>query len=173
MSRRLFQALASLIFLSSVAFGQGIIIPDDCHRCPPRPPIPRPHPLPRVLKVKSINISTKIDSQVATTRVEQVFLWFYVGSDHPDIPGFRPLLVVVSVAVVVLEYALAFGMPFRSARRYLVWLGLAFHAVIYITLPVFTFSATMVLLYLAYFDADAVDRVIGRLQGSQPPRQPT
>ena len=73
MSRRLFQALASLIFLSSVAFGQGIIIPDDCHRCPPRPPIPRPHPLPRVLKVKSINISTKIDSQVATTRVEQVF----------------------------------------------------------------------------------------------------
>ena len=73
MSRRLFQALASLIFLSSVAFGQGIIIPDDCHRCPPRPPIPRPHPLPRVLKVKSINISAKIDSQVATTRVEQVF----------------------------------------------------------------------------------------------------
>ena len=38
-----------------------------------RPPIPRPHPIPRVLKVKSIKISTRIEAQVATTRVEQVF----------------------------------------------------------------------------------------------------
>ena len=39
---------------------------------------------------------------------------------------------------------------------------------IYVTLPVYTFSATMALLYLAYFDADAVDRVIARLQGIAP-----
>ena len=44
--------------------------------------------------------------------------------------------------------------------------GLAFHAIIYVTLPVYTFSATMALLYLAYFDADAVDKVIARLQGT-------
>jgi Ca-activated chloride channel homolog len=68
--------LSSLVFVClfySAAAGQGIIIPDDCHRCPPRPPVPRPQPLPRVLKVKSVGVTTKIASQVATTRVEQVF----------------------------------------------------------------------------------------------------
>jgi Ca-activated chloride channel family protein len=73
MMRLFLQALALTVLFSAPAFGQGIIIPDDCHRCPPRPPIPRPQPLPRVLKVKSISITTKIDTQVATTRVEQVF----------------------------------------------------------------------------------------------------
>ncbi|WP_292330073.1 HTTM domain-containing protein [Mesorhizobium sp.] len=96
-------------------------------------------------------------------RLEQIFLWFYAGSDYPS--GFAWLATIVSVAVVVLEYGLAFGLPFRATRRYLVLPGLAFHAIIYVTLPVYTFSATMALLYLAYFDADAVDRVIARLQG--------
>ena len=71
MKKRLLLALALAICVSSLASAQGIIVPDDCHRCPPhpRPPVP----LPRVLKVKSVKITTKIDSQVATTRVEQVF----------------------------------------------------------------------------------------------------
>ncbi|TIU39068.1 MAG: hypothetical protein E5W31_07930, partial [Mesorhizobium sp.] len=84
-------------------------------------------------------------------RLEQIFLWFYAGSDYPS--GFAWLATIVSVAVVVLEYGLAFGLPFRATRRYLVLPGLAFHAIIYVTLPVYTFSATMALLYLAYFDA--------------------
>lgn len=98
-------------------------------------------------------------------RIEHIFLWYYAGSDYPALPGLPALAMVTAVAVVLLEYALAFGLPFRRTRRYLVWAGLAFHAVIYVTLPVFTFSATMILLYLAYFDADDVDRVIQRLQG--------
>jgi uncharacterized membrane protein YidH (DUF202 family) len=98
-------------------------------------------------------------------RLEHIFLWYYVGSDYPQIPGLPVLAMVTAFAVVALEYALAFGLPFRRTRRYLVWPGLAFHAVIYVTLPVYTFSATMMLLYLAYFDADEVDRVIRRLQG--------
>ena len=71
MKKRLLFAFALAVCLSSLASAQGIIVPDDCHRCPPhpRPPVP----LPRVLKVKSVKITTKIDSQVATTRVEQVF----------------------------------------------------------------------------------------------------
>lgn len=36
-------------------------------------PIPRPVPIPRVLKIKSIKITTKIQAQVAATTVEQVF----------------------------------------------------------------------------------------------------
>jgi len=99
-------------------------------------------------------------------RLEAIFLWYYAGSDYPA--GLAWLATIVSLAVVVLEYGLAFGLPFRATRRYLVLPGLAFHAIIYLTLPVYTFSATMALLYLAYFDADAVDKVIARLQGIGP-----
>ena len=57
---------------SSRANAQGIIIPIVCElgRVRPRP---RPQPLPNALPVKSINIDAKIDAQVATTHVEQVF----------------------------------------------------------------------------------------------------
>lgn len=97
-------------------------------------------------------------------RIEAIFLWYYAGSDYPAwLAWFAPL---ASFCVVALEYSLAFGLPFRRIRRYLLLPGLAFHAIIYVTLPVYTFSATMALLYLAYFDADAVDKVIARLQGS-------
>lgn len=73
MSARFLNALLVLLFVSVAVSAQGIIIPDECHRCPPHPPIPRPRPLPRVLKVKSTKITTRIESQVATTKVEQVF----------------------------------------------------------------------------------------------------
>ena len=52
---------------------QGVIIPNPCDRRPCRPPMPRPVPLPNVLPVKSIKLDTKINGQVATTHVEQVF----------------------------------------------------------------------------------------------------
>ena len=96
-------------------------------------------------------------------RIEAIFLWYYAGSDYPA--GLAWLATIVSFAVVALEYCLAFGLPFRRTRRYLVVPGLAFHSIIYLSLPVYTFSATMALLYLAYFDADAIDKIIARLQG--------
>lgn len=73
MSARFLHTLLVILFVSAMASAQGIIIPDECHRCPPQPPMPRPRPLPRVLKVKSTRITTKIESQVATTKVEQIF----------------------------------------------------------------------------------------------------
>ena len=51
---------------------QGVIIPIVCDIRPCRP-LPRPQPLPNALPVKSINIDAKINGQVATTHVEQVF----------------------------------------------------------------------------------------------------
>lgn len=65
--------VAFVLFTYPVALGQGIIVPRDCNECWPRPPVPRPRPVPRVLKIKSVKIETRIESQVATTRVEQVF----------------------------------------------------------------------------------------------------
>jgi len=66
--------LISLCFGASlVAQGQGVIVPGPCGRCP-RPPRPMPPmALPRALPITSIKIATKIQSQVATTHVEQVF----------------------------------------------------------------------------------------------------
>src|SRR5262245_59664402 len=69
--------LTVLFLACGSVLAQGIIVPGECQRCPPRPiPLPRPippRPLPRVLKIKSVKITATIESQVATTRVEQVF----------------------------------------------------------------------------------------------------
>ena len=62
------------LFFAPAASAQGVIIPIVCDVRPCRPrPIPRPVPLPNVLPVKSIQLDTRINGQVATTRVEQVF----------------------------------------------------------------------------------------------------
>lgn len=72
MRLRMLALFALMIFFGGTAYAQGVIIPQECHRCPPGPR-PIPQPLPRVLNVKSVKITTKVDSQVATTKVEQVF----------------------------------------------------------------------------------------------------
>ena len=67
-------ALFGALGLIQSVQAQGVIIPIVCDVRPCRPrPIPRPIPLPNVLPVKSIMLDTKINGQVATTRVEQVF----------------------------------------------------------------------------------------------------
>ena len=67
----LFLLFASL-FLALSTHAQGVIIPI---RCDVRPCITRPvtQPFPSVLPVKSIELNTKIEGQVATTHVEQIF----------------------------------------------------------------------------------------------------
>ena len=76
MSLRLFVFAACFavtgLFSALPTFGQGIIIPIVCDVRPCRP-IPRPVQFPNVLPVKSIQLDTKINGQVATTHVEQVF----------------------------------------------------------------------------------------------------
>src|ERR687884_465234 len=62
--------LVLFALVSATADAQGVIVPGPCTRCPDGP---RPAPLPRALPVKSITIDTKINAQVATTHVEQVF----------------------------------------------------------------------------------------------------
>jgi Ca-activated chloride channel homolog len=66
-------SLISIITINTNA--QGVIIPRPCMRCPgpPPSPVPPPSPLPNALPVKSIKINSKIDGQVATTHVEQIF----------------------------------------------------------------------------------------------------
>jgi hypothetical protein len=67
--------------------------------------------------------------------------------------------------VMVLEFALAFGLPPARTRRYLVIPGLLMHGMFYLLLPVKTYSITIILLYLAYFDANKVHKIIDQLGG--------
>jgi hypothetical protein len=65
-----FAALFSVLSVNA----QGVIIPIFCdvRPCNPRP-VPRPIPIPNALPVKSIQIDTRINGQVATTHLEQIF----------------------------------------------------------------------------------------------------
>jgi len=69
---QIFFLLCAGLFFSLSVNAQGVIIPIICDRrpCVPRP---RPVPFPANLPVKSININTKIEGQVSTTHLEQVF----------------------------------------------------------------------------------------------------
>lgn len=96
-------------------------------------------------------------------RLQHIFTTYYGSSDPPAVPFFAEAMQVLAVLTVVVEYALGVGLWFARTRPWAVLLGIVFHAIIYVTLPVFTFSATMILLYLAFFDPEAVDRVIARL----------
>jgi len=63
-------ALFVLTSAAALLQAQGIIVPGPCQRCPD---MPRPMNLPRSLPIKSIKIDAKINSQLATTHVEQIF----------------------------------------------------------------------------------------------------
>src|SRR5262249_9388211 len=96
-------------------------------------------------------------------KLESQMLFYVFDSDPPQIPAFRMLMASASFATIALELALAIGLWFRRARGPLVILGMGFHLLIYLTLPVITFSITTCLVYLAYFDPDDVHRAIDRI----------
>jgi hypothetical protein len=99
--------------------------------------------------------------------LELVAMSLYLGSDYPQSPLFHASMVSLSWMTVVLEYSLAFGLFVPRLRKWLIPAGVVFHAIIYVTLPVATFSATMWLLYLAFLDPDRVHAFLDRLGGAR------
>ena len=75
--RKILAASAFIIAFFGTFIGaanaQGVIVPIICERAPRCLPPPRPIIVPLQLPVKSIKIDTKINAQVATTHVEQIF----------------------------------------------------------------------------------------------------
>jgi hypothetical protein len=96
----------------------------------------------------------KLESQLAA---------FVFDSDPPSVPGWHALVLAGSIGTVVLEYLLAVGLWFPPLRRWLIPIGIAFHILIYLTLPVTIFSALSCLLYVTYIDADEVHAAIERI----------
>lgn len=97
-------------------------------------------------------------------RLEMLAGALYFGSDFPQSPLYHSVMVFLSWATVVLEYLLAFGLFVPRLREPLLLAGFLFHAIIYVTLPMFTFSATMWVLYLAFLDPDDVHAFLDRLR---------
>lgn len=98
-------------------------------------------------------------------RMEHIAMYFYTGSQRPTQPLFAPLMTAIAIGTVALEYYLAVGLWIRRWQRFTIPLAIAFHLLIYITVPVATFSLTMCLLFLLFLPPDdvhaAVDRVLG------------
>ena len=98
-------------------------------------------------------------------RLEALFMYYYSGSTYPDMIGFHALMIVLSILTVALDYILAFGLIFEATRKWLIIPGLIFHGILYLFLPVFTFTVTVWLLYLAYLNADKVHAFIDTMHG--------
>lgn len=121
------------------------------------------------LQLSAIYIYTAWDKTywgfLSGDRLEHHTMWFYLGSEFPDSAAVHTLFMLIAMFTVALEYALGVGLLFGRTRKWLVIPGLLLHGAFYVLLPVSTYSATVWVLYLAYFDPDAVHRVIERLSG--------
>jgi len=95
--------------------------------------------------------------------LERTLAELYFGSDPMPIPGWRQFMAFSAWTTVILEYGLAVGLWWAPARRYLIPVAIAFHFMLYIVLPVSTFTFTMCVLLMAFVDADAVDEFLERL----------
>lgn len=93
-------------------------------------------------------------------RLEQIAMSLYFGSDPPQAPIYAIATVLAAWLVTLLELALGLGFLLGKTPRWLLLAGVALHATLYLSLPVGTFSATMICLYLAALDPDAVHRAL-------------
>ena len=88
-------------------------------------------------------------------RLQHHFHALFWGSDAPG-AWFGPTMLVLAVLTVALEYALAIAPWIARVRTPALLAGVALHASFYLLLPVGTFSAAMVLLYLAWLPPEDV-----------------
>lgn len=118
------------------------------------------------LQVSAMYLWTAYDKLTAEwlsgDRILEIGLTLYTLSE--PIPGSGVFAPVAAVGAVALELALVVGLWHSRARRWLLPAGVAFHALIYVSLSVQTFSVLVVALYLVFLDPDAVHETLDRLQ---------
>lgn len=101
-------------------------------------------------------------------RLEQILVWHYSGRWLEDYVMVPHALVLASIAVVIVEYFLAFAIHVRKLQPIAIPMAIALHGIFYVMLPVETYSITMIVLYLAVVDPAAVHRFMDRMQGHAP-----
>lgn len=125
-----------------------------------------------VLQLAALYFWTAFDKSdwawVSGQRLEQIVTWFYAGRPLGIVVQYPLLLSGLAILVVAVEYGLAIGLFVRAWHWVVIPVGLALHGGFYLLLPVGTYSITMMVLYLAVPDPDALHRFLDRLQGHAP-----
>lgn len=123
------------------------------------------------LQVSVLYLATSYDKLnpafLSGERLEHQYMSLYVGSDYPTWSAFSLVAQVLAVATIALEAALGIGLWWPRARLVLIPIGILFHGLLFVSLPVGTFSCTMWLYYLAFLNPDAVHRFLDD-QGRSP-----
>lgn len=99
-------------------------------------------------------------------RMQQIYSHYYGGADLPDSWLFAATMFALAWFTIVAELLLGPGLVFKRVRPWALGCGVLLHAGIYLTVPVFTFTMTMFVLYLAVVDPERIHRVIDELLGN-------
>lgn len=100
--------------------------------------------------------------------MDQVFRSVYLGSDWALFPGYSTFMLVFTWFAILVEPFVMVALWWPRLRLPGVIVGSLFHLLLYWSLPVGTFSLTVIVLYLAAFDADAVHRFVDRMNEPEP-----
>lgn len=123
-----------------------------------------------VLQLSALYFWTAVDKTDAAflsgERLEQIFVWSFSGRLLEVLLISPALLAALSITVVIVEYFLAFAILTKRWLHVAMLIGLCMHATFYLLLPVNIYSATMILLYLALLDPNAVRNFTDRMQSS-------
>ncbi len=95
-------------------------------------------------------------------RLERIFEWVYAGTPLYDLLTARWFLATGSTAVVLIEYILPFMLVFRWRLPWAFAIAFLLHAGFYVMLPVQTYSATMLSMYILVADPKLVHEFIDR-----------
>lgn len=118
------------------------------------------------LLVSTIYVWSAIDKLspafLSGARLEQIYLHYYATA-LPESAIFHVAFVLLAWTTIALELFLAVGLWLPATRRYALAAGMSFHIGLYVLLPVSTFSALMILLYLTFLDPDSAHRLIDDL----------
>ena len=121
------------------------------------------------LQLSALYFWTAIDKTnlafLSGDRLEQTLVWIYSNRPLEALFTAPWFLVAGSVAVVALEYFLVVAIHVRRLQPIALPLGIALHLTFYVMLPVATYSATMLILYLAVLDPRTVHRIADSLHG--------
>lgn len=96
-------------------------------------------------------------------RLHHIFQWYYGSADPIAIPGFEWMMTAAAVGTIAGELALAVFPWFARVRLPTLLFGVVFHGLLFVSLPVGPFSATVWVMYLAYLPAVDVDNFVRRL----------
>jgi hypothetical protein len=97
-------------------------------------------------------ILTKLNSfDLTGLHFQQIFYRFYWGSDPIAWSGFAFLMQGFAIGTIAVEAAILAGLMYMRTRKAAVGIGIAFHSILFLALPVSIFSGLMILLLCLFW----------------------